>query len=333
MLPLKALLIADGRPGHFHLSEGILASVARKRRLEIERLEVRRPRGLTPGMVCRLSRLLPPHRLLKRFYGIDPEQIAGTGLIVSSGGDTLAPNIAAALVSAAPNIFYGSLRRYRPQDFSLVLTSYERDASAPNSAMTLKPSAADPDQIGSRPRHSTDLGGLLVGGNSGTFTFRDPDWNELIAFLERDHATTGRRWLVSNSPRTPAAVSDRLSALARDPNGAIAEFVDIRSRGTGTLAPIFGQVSTVLCTGDSSSMLSEAVWMRRPVIAVFPQTWTLPDLEQTYRRYLERNAWAASLPIAGLTTERFEQMRARLTPLSRNPLDDLAALIIARIAL
>jgi hypothetical protein len=286
-------------------------------------------------MVWRLSQLLSPHQLLKRLYCIGPEQVADAGLIVSAGGDTLAPNVAAARISKAPNIFYGSLRRYPAHDFALVLTSYERDVRTPNAAMTLKPSAGDPDSLPTMP--ASPLGGLasglLVGGNSGTFTYTDRDWARLTAFLEQDHATTGRRWLVSNSPRTPEAVSNRLAALARDPKGAIAEFIDVRTQGTGTLTQFFARVSNVLCTGDSSSMLSEAVWMRKPVIAVLPESWMLPDLEQSYRAYLESKGWARSLSIASLTPEACQAEFAAITPLTANPLDDLAALILSRIRL
>jgi hypothetical protein len=286
-------------------------------------------------MVWRLSQLLSPHQLLRRFYCIGPEQVIDAGLVVSAGGDTLAPNVAAARISNAPNIFYGSLRRYPAQDFTLVLTSYERDVRTPNAAMTLKPSAADPDSVPATP--ASPLGGhacgLLVGGNSGTFTYTDRDWNRLIAFLEQDHATMRRHWLVSNSPRTPEAVSDRLAALAREPKGPIAEFIDVRSKGTGTLAQIFTRVSNVLCTGDSSSMLSESVWMRKPVIAVLPEYWTLPDFELNYRAYLESKGWARSLSIASLTPEACQAEFAAITPLTANPLDDLASLILSRIRL
>jgi hypothetical protein len=128
-------------------------------------------------------------------------------------------------------------------------------------------------------------------------------------------------------------VSDRLAALAREPKGPIAEFIDVRSKGTGTLAQIFTRVSNVLCTGDSSSMLSESVWMRKPVIAVLPEYWTLPDFELNYRAYLESKGWARSLSIASLTPEACQAEFAAITPLTANPLDDLASLILSRIRL
>src|SRR5512145_1725978 len=40
--PLKALLLSDGKPGHYHLAEGVLAAVARLRPLDTRRLTVRR---------------------------------------------------------------------------------------------------------------------------------------------------------------------------------------------------------------------------------------------------------------------------------------------------
>ena len=333
MAPLSALLITDGRPGHFQLSEGVLAAVARLKPVTISRLEVRRPRLITPGMLWRLSKLLTPSQLLRTAHGIEPPSLGSPGLIVSAGGDTLAANIAAARISGAPNIFYGSLRRYDALQFSLVLTSYAERVRTPNTVMTLKPSARDPDAA--RPRHapqdSTPVAGLLVGGDAGTFRYREQDWSNLLEFLKSDKVRSSRRWIVSNSPRTPNAISDRISRLAAEPESPITEFIDVRRAGTGTLDRLFTFSGSIICTGDSSSMLSEAVWMRRPVVAVFPAGSSLPPDEQGYRVYLEKSGWACSVPLADLTPARFEACLKDIRPLGRNPLDELSALISDRL--
>lgn len=337
MTKLKALLLSDGKPGHYHLAEGMLAAVERVRPVTVNTVQVRRPRWLTPGLLWRLSTSgLSPALVLGYAYGLDAGALPRVDLVVSAGGDTLAANVAAARLLKAPNIFYGSLRRYAPEDFSLVLTSYARNAAKPRHVMSLKPCSLDPDTLppisraaGKAPR----LAGLLVGGDAGTVHFKEGDWKKLLDALAAIHNAHGMRWIISNSPRTPDAVSTSIAKMADGPNGPIAEFIDVRSAGTGTLARLFGSVECVLCTANSSSMLSEAVWARRPVLSVAPVESVLPAAEQEYRTYLEDNGWARAMPIADLTPQSFLDALGHVKPLAANPLDALAEMLKEKLLL
>ena len=40
--PLKVIFLADTRPGHYHLAEGVIAAVNRLRPVEVTRIEVKR---------------------------------------------------------------------------------------------------------------------------------------------------------------------------------------------------------------------------------------------------------------------------------------------------
>ena len=40
--PLKVIFLADTRPGHYHLAEGVIAAVKRLRPVEVTRIEVKR---------------------------------------------------------------------------------------------------------------------------------------------------------------------------------------------------------------------------------------------------------------------------------------------------
>lgn len=335
MTALTALLISDGKPGHFHLADGILAAAQRLRPLDIHRLAVRRPRWLTPGLLWRLSTSgLSPTVVLGYAYGIDATTLPNAGLVVSAGGDTLAANIAASRLLGAPNIFYGSLRRYDPEQFALVLTSYERNATKPRHVMTLKPSRLDPDTLppvsGGAPR-PPKFAGFLVGGDAGTVRFAAQDWSRLATFLEATNKAHGTRWIVSNSPRTPSDVSDALARRAAEPGGPILELIDVRRAGTGSLDKLFAAAEMIIVTADSSSMVSEAVWARRPVLAVSPAGMTLPPDEQEYRRYLETNRWVGALDIASLTPVSLLAALAAVRPLAENPLDRLGAVLKAHV--
>lgn len=318
MSPLKVLLISDGRPGHFRLSEGIVAALGRLCAVEEQRLEVRRRRLLPTRTLAWLIKAgLPPAQVLKVGYGLDARTLSEADVIVSAGGDTLAANVAIARLLGAPNIFYGSLRRYDAGDFALALSSYER----PGQVMTLKPSAFDPDTLPSNPVRA----GLIVGGNTPDIRFDTDDWERLGAFLRTSHATSGTRWIVSNSRRTPAQGTRLLADIAADTAGPIERFIDVTRPGSATLVDLFAQSTFVVCTADSSSMLSESVWARRPVIAIRPTDFALTESEAGYRRYLDQNNWARELPIIDLTPERITSLMSEMRPLDANPLDQLTA--------
>lgn len=336
MPPLRILFLSDGRPGHFHLAEGIVAAVARLRPVGVERVEVRRPAWM-PGRI--LSTLLnagvPPGMILARIYGVAGDSLPASDLVVSAGGDTLAANICAARILGVPNIFYGSLRRFAPEDFALVLTSYARNSARPNSAMTLKPSRLDPDTLGAvaplAGGGAPAVIGLLLGGDAGGFTYAGQDWDRLITLMVDLYRLHGTRWIVSNSRRTDQQVSDRIARLATQSGGPIVEFIDVRYAGSGTLASLFTRSDALVVTADSSSMVSEAVWTRRPVVTLAPARAQFTSDEQSYRTYLEQEGWCRPVTLAQADPQRLLQVLASVRPLAINPLDHLAALLRQRL--
>ena len=338
MASIRVLILSDGRPGHYHLSEGIAAAIARRRAVEIAWCDTRR-RGW-PGRVLAMlvNRATDPARILQIVYGLDHERLPKAGLVISAGAETLAANICIARLTGTPNIFYGSLRQFHAEDFALVLSSYAGQASHPRVAMALKPSPLDPDTLPSRagqprpgPGHPPRIAGLLIGGDAGAIRYRADDWKQLMGFLEASHEAIGTRWIVSNSRRTAPEVSDALQGWARRREGPIEAFIDVRSAGAGTLFKIFEQAELIVCTDDSSSMVSEAVWARCPVLGVTPERCRFTPEEQGYRSFLIESGWYRSLPIAGLAPDRFLSTVGEISPLRENPLDRLAGLLAERL--
>ncbi len=280
------------------------------------------------------NRTASPGPLLTWVYGLRPEQIPAFDFIVSAGGDTLAANVALARLTQRPNLFFGSLRRYRAADFTLALNSYTTEAPAPNQIKILKPCPADPAELPAADvdqRRLPRVAGLLIGGNAGTITYTPRDWDQLIAFLEDSRVRLGIAWIVSNSRRTPEAVSDRLKVLAERAGGPIQRFIDVRTAGPGTLKGLFAQSGAIVVTADSSAMLSEAVWMRRPVISIKPLEMTLPDKEVEYRRWLEREGWCREVPLAELDTDRFTSLMRAIVPMAENPQEELSRVLRAHL--
>jgi len=338
--PLRILILSDGRPGHYNLANGIAAAIGRRRSTLVEWLDVRRKGWPGPVLATIQNLGLPPRHIMQHIYGIAPDSIPPADLIISAGAETLAANIALARLSQAPNIFYGSLRQFRAKDFTLILTSYIQNTSASNVVMALKPSARNPDSTAANPaqtttpRHTTDVSplyGLLIGGNTSGITFSETDWEALLRLLSDTHATSGAHWIVSNSRRTPEEVSTRLQQAAQQSNSLITKFIDVRDAGSGTLDCLFDQANAVLCTADSSSMISEAVWAKQALLTIAPEQYQITSNEQSYRDWLESQGWMKHAGIRNLTAAGVQSALETVRPMTENPLDILADLLERRV--
>jgi hypothetical protein len=330
--PLDVLIVTDGKPGHATLAEAIVAALDRLRPVDVRRVRVRRPRWLPPGLLSAITAAARPRHepLVARLVGLDLGAVKPPHVVVSAGGDTLAANVVLARRFGCANVFYGSLRRYRPDDFTLVLTSYAAHATRPNVVMTAKPSPTDPSTVPVPPRAADARRTVvvLVGGDSGTVRYTGADWDRLLALLA-DLAAAGHALTVANARRTPPQVGDRLARLAA---AGVLGFLDVRTAGPGTLAPVLARADAVLVTVDSSSMVSEAVWARRPVVVLAPVRATLPASERAYRAWLAAHGWTATVPLAEATPAAVTAALDRVAPTTSNPQVDLAALLSRHLA-
>ena len=258
--PLRVIFLADTRPGHYHLAQGVIAALARLRPVEVTRIEVKR-KWIVPTRWLRArinAKGFFPPRMLRMSYRIDAYALPQADIVVSAGGETQMPNICVSrFLGGIPSIFCGSLLRgLASESFSLIISSYDRDAVSPRHMVVLKPSAIDPDKLGRPaivPRYGPDLhpklAGLLLGGNAGPFRYRREEWERLLAFITQVSRDWGTRWLVSTSRRTPDFVADRIAELAKD-ESVVARFIDYRQAGPGTLPEVFGKAEVIVCTED-----------------------------------------------------------------------------------
>ncbi len=338
--PLRIVFLADTRPGHYHVAEGVITALSRLRPVDVTRIEVKR-KWIVPTRWLRArinAKTFYPPRMLRMAYRIDATTLPEADLVVSAGGETQMPNICVTRLLGVPNIFCGSLLRgLEPENFSLIISSYDRDSGSDRHLVALKPSSIDPDELG-RPklvprygpgRHPAAVG-LLIGGRAGRFHYRWKEWEKLIAFTGEVSKAWGTRWLISTSRRTPDSVADCIAELAKD-ESVVARFIDFRSAGPGTLTEIFARADAIVCTEDSSSMISEAVSARLPVVGVAPARHRFNEDERLYRDFLMRNHWSRVLPIAGLSPESFAQALSEIEPLQESPIDALAAKLKERL--
>jgi hypothetical protein len=339
MRPLSILILSDGRPGHYHLAEGVAAAVRRRRTVDIEKLAIARRKALPTRLLATglSTGALSPTAALKAGYGLSLENLPKPDLVISAGGDTLIANAAIAAATAARNIYCGTLRHLAPEHFSLIVSSYERHAQLPRHVVCLKPSAMDPDTL-ERPRTPERYGGvrpparaaLLIGGDSGLFRYDAGEWRRLIDFLPALHAAWGTRWLVSTSRRTDEWVADAVAELAAK-SPSIEQLIDFRTAGPGTLPGILARADVALCTEDSSTMISEAVAARLAVVGVAPKRHAFKPEEADYRAMMLAKGWCRFLPLAELSPDRLAAALSEVTPMPGNHLDMLAATIAERL--
>lgn len=325
---LDILILSDGRPGHFNLSDGIAAALEKQTPATTRMLDVRRRQW--PGhILAALSRTgLPAASLLRGVYRIRDQDVPPCDVIISAGAETLAANIWLARIRKVPNIFYGSLRLYDPNDFSLVMTSYARHSTRANQEMTIKPSRIDPDSLTPpKPLTTPNLTvGLLIGGNAGGVRFAPEDWSQLVRTITESLDQTAWSWKIANSRRTDPAVSVTVAGLHQRYPARI-DFLDVNHAGPGTLASLIGTCDVLLCTADSSSMISECAWSRRPTLSLSPQQCIFTPDEFTYRDWLESQRCCRSVTIATLDLDTIRYTLGEIRPLTNNPQAGLAQLI------
>lgn len=332
MSALRILHFSDGRPGHYHLAEGVIAALARLRSVEVRTIQIRRRRLMPVRYLRKLATAgwCPPERVLGLGYGLDADTLLKADLVISSGGETLPVNLAAKRLLGAGNIFVGSTRDVDEQEFSLIVSSYARHEGRPKHLVTLKPSALDAGDLG-RPEHvpvfgpsnPPKLAGLLVGGESGLFKYSNDEWQRVFAFAREVSKSWGTRWLVSTSRRTAPDIAQAAFDLAKNKD-TVADFIDYKLAGPGTLSKIFSRADMIVCSEDSSTMVSEAVWARLPVIGVSPEKHSFKPEEAQYRQMMLDKNWCRFLPISGLSVEGFGAALGEITVLDQDPLDALA---------
>jgi mitochondrial fission protein ELM1 len=221
----------------------------------------------------------------------------------------------------------------------LVIVATQSLSQLPNHLMSLPPSPIDRSRTTARGNGRANFGrgnpparvGVLIGGDAGTFRYGTEDWRRLTQFLRDAHRSHGIRWLATTSRRSGSFIGDAMAAMAAEPDSGLETFIDIRTAGPGTLPQIFADADAVLCTDDSTTMISEAVGACLPVVSVSPEHCALEAREAEYRGFLASEGWYRSLPLSRLTPETFLAALDEIEPRTSSQLDELAAAVSGRL--
>jgi hypothetical protein len=283
-MPRRLLLISDGKPGHVSTSRG-MAALARGICADLETQELNihlRAKFLRPLLRVLINSNL--NRRLDAWLGLNWPRAFYQGyqyhpaeLVLSTGGDTLYLNVIEGNGRGRSNVFCGSLRGVRSELISLIV--HTRISGLPNwQAMQILPSAVRPEQteMAAAAYAESHLHGardslwsLLIGGDGSGYRYSDEDIRDLLKVCVELATRHGKRVLVSTSRRTGAPAERMLAAwLAAHPDAPVAGCVLYGQRPEKVAAAFMGLSELVFCTEDSTSMISESVLNRRPLITL-----------------------------------------------------------------
>lgn len=326
---MRVLILSDGRPGHYRQSEAIAAAIARKRKIETSRVEIRLGKAIPRALAPRLARFLPPRAYLVIAHGLSENDFPACDLVVSAGAVTFGANIALSKLRKIPNVIAGSLRGLDPRDVSLTLLPYARARQLPNHACLIKPAAIDPDAL-TRPRAWTGFAsgqtrsiGALIGGPAANAAFEANDWTRLARLLADCAGAPGISLVIATSPRTPDEAYSALAPLAA--HGDV-RFIDFREAGPGSAGPAY-ECDAMLVTSDSMSMITEAVAAQRPAIALRPAR-TTPHADDEAVETLTKDNYLRVLSLADASPQALDSAFASITPMRENHLDVLAGTVL-----
>lgn len=295
------LILTDGRPGHETQSIGIAKILNDDQSYEIQFLKIQQPSKFFKQVCKKAYSWLPKFWMLKHFISTEQVQHLSTEqnvqYIVSAGGDTLLPN---ALLKfelthqnrLVKNIIATSLRGMPPSAYDLVFTideakqycpPYVYYPVAPNKLISfnLKQDIAQARNSLKINVNSSHCWSVLIGAD--TVDVKIGVAEHWITMIQDIHGQAPNDQIfITTSRRTSPAFEAKLKALADQPN------THLILVGEGNQTPIQDLIYAadyILCSPDSTSMVSECVMAEKKLIVPrFSDT----NLSQQFVDYYEK---------------------------------------------
>lgn len=276
--PKRILALTDGRAGHRSKTQGMLNALARLTPTEVVWLEIHTPNAV----LRRLSRWLTRWTTfdsLTWYLSQDaqhflPQKI---DLIVSSGADTLVPNLLLSRRYTCPNIINSPLKGLPADQFSAVFQLGQAPSIIQNSpylALTVPPNQMVFDHDGQQRRQARQrlaiaadrrVLTILIGENTREYQSIDPQLlAEIVAWFRRH---TDAVLLLSSSRRTQLLTEQQLmAAITIQPEDRCTW---LHHGQSCVIADYIYAADWVLCSAESESMLAEVVSAGR--LAMVPE--------------------------------------------------------------
>lgn len=293
------LILTDGRPGHETQSIGIAKILNYDQSYEIHFLKIRQPSKFFKQICKKAYSWLPKFWMLKHFISDEQVQYLSTEqnvqYIVSAGGDTLLPNALLKTVlskkySNLKNLIATSLRGMPESAYDVVFTIDQAKENqkpyvfypiAPNKMITF-----DLEQSKKSARNNLLVSDdqccitILIGADTKEVKIGLSDeWVDFISNLSITYPNY--IFYISTSRRTLEDFEKKLTLNLSYENIKLVLFSDKE------LVPIQEMIyaaDVVICSPDSTSMVSESIISRKKVIVpIFKTTLMNKEFEQYYR--------------------------------------------------
>jgi len=301
---MRAILLSDGKPGHYNQSLGV---IERLPECEYHWIDVKFRSKQRDNLLRVLMRLFGGFRLprwlikaclhmalqrdtLEEIHAVAPD------FILSTGSSVAAPNLLIGQLLDAKTV---TCRRPSPvgiQHFDLAILPrmYWSRRDRANVCKTLGvPNRVRPEKLeAQRKELQTDLNlsnqrriGILIGGEDRYDTITETTATRIIEVLQQFTTKWDSQLLLTTSRRTPPSVenliSKRLSDTQRCPILVLAHSENSLTDPVGT---IFALSDVIIVTEDSFSMVCEAASSGKRVIilAVDHKTRRRPKRHQVY---------------------------------------------------
>jgi len=274
---MKILTLDDGIPGHWSMTAGLVKLFRNLRDVEETRVHVDWRWGGARQAFQRLERsgIQVPKLLFQPMVRFSPPIQSKPDLIVSRGGATLFANGWLAREWSCPNVFIGTVRKLPTRFFSAVILYQDDTHPPPYVAMPLFPTRIEPASLGERVASfpwsegppTGEIAAMFLGGDGSGYQWQMADWQALATGMRLMHESSGVRWCVTSSRRTPAEVESLLDKEL--PPAAIAESCWWHAGDRRPSVDAFlGVAKHAFCTEDSMSMLEECIASGRPTVAL-----------------------------------------------------------------
>jgi mitochondrial fission protein ELM1 len=340
MTRMQVLVLSDGIPGHDRSSLGVLAALAKHRRVEGRILPIRERRRLSRRLERLLAGVIPFEVFWGAFYTVGGEAspfnplpltrdipAGAVDLVISTGPRTAAANIALARRFRARNVYFG-FSRWPSDSFYTVLLTSERRPTHAHRAYVLRPSDLDAEELPeARPlvANGTERqAALLFGGQSKHYAYTMVDM-ELLAeqVIKLASEMPWLKWTFYDSRRSPKAEFDHLVEVVRS-SAAPVEFVRFADAGLSSNNAAFGS-DLVLVTADSMSMQAESIAARRPTGILFADRYRPPHHDAREHAAVLGDRRAFRVTFSGLTADALLSGAAGVETLPGSKLEVLSA--------
>ncbi len=128
--------------------------------------------------------------------------------------------------------------------------------------------------------------GLLVGGDTRFAQFHEPSFQKIIQGIKRYSEETDAWLLATSSRRTPEWADRTLKTAFKDDKRCALLVIANESNRPGIVGGILGLCDMIVVSGESISMVSEAVSSGKPVVVFMPSDQT--QLKPKHRVFLDQ---------------------------------------------